>query len=1478
MKTLFQPFRVLTLLLSILTVNLASAQTQIWTNSNGNWSAAVNWSPNGVPGVSTNVLFTNNVAAPNTAGTVDNTVVTSSTIAALQYANFTNTGGVFFYHTTQIAAGQTLTVTNGLTVGTLQDGAGGVTGTNVTVNATITGLGGTLALTGGNLVVNQASAQGGAHYALLNMTKLDTFTAAIGRLQIGVANGVNRAEGALYLARTNIISLSGSAPQLYMGFNNGNNNGSANFPILYLGQANAFFVDSITVSADKQGNPSSKLFFNPVFTNNNPVAYFRGTNGITSRVSSWILGNNNGQTTTGSTSDGTNDFTFGTLDAMVNSMVLGISEKGSGATSGSGFGGFTFTAGTNNVNTLILGQRLCTAGNSVGVGTMNVNGTATLVANSAICLSFWAAGGNTVYGAGYLNINGGSVWANTITNGTPSGGNPGATINVTGGTLGITSLLGFIGTPVNPINTLNLSGSTLQLAVSGIQTNVVVSTLTLGGTTNIINISSVPASVITYPTQFPLIAYGANGGSLSGTFNIGVSNLPGTYQGYISNNTANSSIDLVLTSGPTSISVLDWKGSAGPNWDTASVNWLNGVSPVAYFDGASVQFDDTATGPTAVNLVANVSPASVTVSNNTLPYAFSGSGIIGSTSVTKYGSNTLLFTNSGNAFIGGVTINAGTVQFGAGGTSGVLPGTGNVTDNGNLVFNHSNNETVQNTISGAGTLIKNGGNILTLTASNSFSGMTVVNGGTLLVNGVLSGSLTNAAGSAVGGTGTNFGPINVSGTIQPSAVSGIPTTFTSGDLNLSSGATLKFNLSATDTTAGNNINDLLQVNGNLNANNNVISLNFAGVPQTGVPYTLINYSGSQSGNLSPAVGGTHYSVAINQVSSPVTVTLTGPGANLKWVSTASPVWDFGTTPNWLNGLTPDVFYAGDNVLFDDSVGVVTNVTIGSGVTVYPALITVNSTNNNFSIGGTGKISGQAGIQKYGSSTLTLSSGANDFTNTVQVFAGTLKLGANGAAGKGITYVTNGATLDLNASTMGGSAGVSGTGVGGMGAIVNNGFILNGNQHAFDSGTFVYLLGDTAFGSNNRWDIRNGSLASGDGNPWNLTILGTNDFHLVNATVDSQLGNIDVKGGQFAIETTTIQNSPAWAGDSSHSITVEGNSELSLSPSVASVLGRSISLSNNSTLQNVSGVSTFNGPVILTGSDTISVLTGTLEIDSAIAGSGILIKTGGSPLKLFGANTYTNSTLVNAGSVALNDSSSISSSAYINIAAGAIIDVSARTDTTLTLAGGQTLQGNGAVNINLAVGAGAAISPGADSATIGMLTVSNNVTLGGTTLMKINATTGANDVLASSNTIAYGGILIVTNLSGTPTNGQSFQLFVSTNYDNTTPFSSVILPVATGLTWTNNLAVNGTITAGVTGSGQVAQPHITSVSLSGTGLIISGTNGTAGSSFAVLTSTNVALALTNWTPVVTNTFSGGNFSVTNTVNPNAAQNFYILRVP
>jgi hypothetical protein len=64
------------------------------------------------------------------------------------------------------------------------------------------------------------------------------------------------------------------------------------------------------------------------------------------------------------------------------------------------------------------------------------------------------------------------------------------------------------------------------------------------------------------------------------------------------------------------------------------------------------------------------------------------------------------------------------------------------------------------------------------------------------------------------------------------------------------------------------------------------------------------------------------------------------------------------------------------------------------------------------------------------------------------------------------------------------------------------------------------------------------------------------------------------------------------------------------------------------------------------------------------------------------------------------------------------------------------------------------------------------------------------------------------------------------------------------------------------------------------VILNGTNGFAGGTYYVLTSTNLALPLSLWSPVSTNLLAApGNFTITatNGLLSNAARQFYILQV-
>jgi hypothetical protein len=74
------------------------------------------------------------------------------------------------------------------------------------------------------------------------------------------------------------------------------------------------------------------------------------------------------------------------------------------------------------------------------------------------------------------------------------------------------------------------------------------------------------------------------------------------------------------------------------------------------------------------------------------------------------------------------------------------------------------------------------------------------------------------------------------------------------------------------------------------------------------------------------------------------------------------------------------------------------------------------------------------------------------------------------------------------------------------------------------------------------------------------------------------------------------------------------------------------------------------------------------------------------------------------------------------------------------------------------------------------------------------------------------------------------------------------------------------------------PVFNSVMLFGTNLIVSGTNGTHGGNYFVLTSTNLAAPATNWLHAATNPFNaGGDFNFTNPIGLGRSNLFYMLQL-
>jgi autotransporter-associated beta strand protein len=201
------------------------------------------------------------------------------------------------------------------------------------------------------------------------------------------------------------------------------------------------------------------------------------------------------------------------------------------------------------------------------------------------------------------------------------------------------------------------------LSVSGLNNPAVplltCSTLTLNGTNTLI-----PPAVSV--GTIALVKYSA----LAGLGNCTNIILPQGDSGYISNSVANSTLYAVIT---TLGSGIVWTGTntaVGKTnvWDISSTtNWLLSITGTTFHQavvpGDLVNFNDLGSG--TVLLSNNVGPTSITISNNSKGYTFSGSGTIsGPTGLLKLGTGTAVLSLANNNYAGNTTISNGTLQAG----------------------------------------------------------------------------------------------------------------------------------------------------------------------------------------------------------------------------------------------------------------------------------------------------------------------------------------------------------------------------------------------------------------------------------------------------------------------------------------------------------------------------------------------------------------------------------------------------------------------------------------------------------------------------------------------------------------------------------------------------------------------------------------------------------------------------------------------
>ncbi len=677
-----------------------------------------------------------------------------------------------------------------------------------------------------------------------------------------------------------------------------------------------------------------------------------------------------------------------------------------------------------------------------------------------------------------------------------------------------------------------------------------------------------------------------------------------------------------------------------------------------------------------------------------------------------------------------------------------------------------------NLIGGSGGLAKSGSTTLTLAGGvNTYSGATTISGGTVSV-----GALAN------GGAASDIGAANN----------------TAGSLVLN-GGTLQYTGSG---ATSDRLFTLGTGNGAINSSGSgALALGNAGsVALSGTGARTLTLSGADMNDntLAASLGDNGGATA-----------LTKSGAG-KWVLTGNNTYSGATT---IAAGTLQVGVGG------------ASGSLGSGNILNNGSLVFNtsSTLTNGTVSGTGTVT------KDGTGKVVLP-GDNSYAGQTTIIAGTLQVGNGGATGKlnSTAPVVNDGTFIFDSTgsfTMSGGGGISGTGnviVRGagnlfqaLGANTYTGWTLiepgatfqpaQGNQGSLsssmvtnngtlklvrqDNAVFIYAgpvvgtgrilvdannvnVGDVTLTGTNTYTggtiIANNTLVLGDGGtPGAGSIVGgilfTNSL-----TPNENPRRVAFNHPEDFTFPGLITFAPTLPFGNRGIVEQRGLGVLTLTanndyPGGTVITAGTIQVGDGGTTGDIgTGPVTDNGVLVFNRAND-------LTFGGAISGAGSIVKLAAGTLTLTGTNNITGSLTVSNGALFMNNENFASSTAVY----------------------GGTLGGTGAFYGPITLEAGTTFSPGASASAIGTLTAVSDLTIGGNVSVQVNTSLAqSNDVAAVTGVLSKtgSGTLTVANLGPVLTVGTKFTLF-----SQPVTGGAALTVTGGGATWTNALAVDGSIT-------------------------------------------------------------------------------------